>query len=107
MAHCGYEPTAAHASISNPFKVLWTAIRGVRTEGPMAPEIALDNQRPAQFVFSRHVQEMMSGIHAAKPEARRSRRGAGRRSPRWRPRRSSPTSPGYSALEITLVMERC
>ena len=69
MAHCGYEPTAAHAAIGNPLKVLWTAIRGVRTEGPMAPEIALDNQRPAQFVFSRHVQEMLSGIHAAKPKA--------------------------------------
>jgi hypothetical protein len=66
MAHCGYEPTAAHASVSNPLKVLWTAIKGVRTEGPMAPEIALNSQRPAQFVFSRHVQEMMSGIHAAK-----------------------------------------
>ena len=25
--------------------------------GPMAPEIALDNQRPAQFVFSRHVEQ--------------------------------------------------
>ena len=69
MAHCGYEPTAAHASVSNPLQVLWTAIRGVRTEGPMAPEIALDNQRPAQFVFSRHVQEMLRGIHAAKPKA--------------------------------------
>ncbi len=68
MAHCGYEPTAAHASISNPLQVLWTAIRGVRTEGPMAPEIALNDQRPAQFVFSRHVQDMMSGIHAAKPK---------------------------------------
>jgi hopanoid biosynthesis associated radical SAM protein HpnH len=67
MAHCGYEPTAAHASISNPLQVLWTAIRGVRTEGPMAPEIALNDQRPAQFVFSRHVQEMMNGIHATKP----------------------------------------
>jgi hopanoid biosynthesis associated radical SAM protein HpnH len=68
MAHCGYEPTAAHASISNPLQALWTAIRGVRTEGPMAPEIALNDQRPAQFVFSRHVQDMMSGIHAAKPK---------------------------------------
>jgi hopanoid biosynthesis associated radical SAM protein HpnH len=66
MAHCGYEPTAAHASIGNPLKVLWTALKGVRTEGPMAPEIALNSQRPAEFVFSRHVQEMMSGIHAAK-----------------------------------------
>ena len=68
MAHCGYEPTAAHASISNPLQVLWTAIRGVRTEGPMAPEIALNDQRSAQFVFSRHVQDMMSGIHATKPK---------------------------------------
>jgi hopanoid biosynthesis associated radical SAM protein HpnH len=66
MAHCGYEPTAAHASMANPFQALWTAIRGVTTEGPMAPEIVLDRQRPAQFVFSRHVQEMMDGIHAAK-----------------------------------------
>ena len=66
MAHCGYEPTAAHASMANPFRALWTAIRGVRTEGPMAPEIALNAQRPAQFVFSRHVQEMMEGVQAAK-----------------------------------------
>jgi hopanoid biosynthesis associated radical SAM protein HpnH len=70
MAHCGYEPTAAHASVSNPLKVLWTAVKGVRTEGPMAPEIALSNQRPAQFVFSRHVQEMLSGIHAANKPAK-------------------------------------
>jgi hopanoid biosynthesis associated radical SAM protein HpnH len=69
MAHCGYEPTAAHASISNPLQVMWTAIRGIRTEGPMAPEIALKSQRPAQFVFSRHVQDMMSAIHVAKPKA--------------------------------------
>jgi hopanoid biosynthesis associated radical SAM protein HpnH len=66
MAHCGYEPTAAHASVSNPLAAMWNAIRGVRTEGPMAPEIAMSAQRPAQFVFSRHVQEMMSGIHTAK-----------------------------------------
>ena len=37
MAHCGYEPTAAHASLSNPFSALWTIFRGVRTTGPMAP----------------------------------------------------------------------
>jgi hopanoid biosynthesis associated radical SAM protein HpnH len=69
MAHCGYEPTAAHASIGSPLQVLWTAIRGVRTEGPMAPEIALQSQRPAQYVFSRHVQDMMGTIHAAKPKS--------------------------------------
>ena len=69
MAHCGYEPTAAHASISNPLNALWTALRGVRTAGLMAPEISLDQQRPAQFVFSRHVDKMLNDIHAAKSEA--------------------------------------
>ena len=69
MAHCGYEPTAAHASISNPLNALWTALRGVRTAGPMAPEISLDQQRPAQFVFSRHVDKMLNDINVAKSEA--------------------------------------
>jgi hypothetical protein len=66
MAHCGYEPTAAHAAVGNPFSALWTAIRGIRTEGPMAPEISLDRQRPAQFVFSRHVDEMLTRLRTEK-----------------------------------------
>ena len=65
MAHCGYEPTAATATISNPLKALAVAIRGVRTEGPMAPEISLENQRPAEFVFSRQVQMKLSEIRQA------------------------------------------
>ena len=69
MAHCGYEPTAAHASISNPFAALWVALRGVRTKGAMAREISIDGQRPATFVFSRHVQEMMARLHTAPPAA--------------------------------------
>jgi hopanoid biosynthesis associated radical SAM protein HpnH len=68
MAHCGYEPTAANASISNPLSALWTALRGVRTSGPMAPEISLEHQRPAQYVFSRHVEKMLHDIKA-KPAA--------------------------------------
>ena len=47
MAHCGYEPTAANAALLNPLKAMWVALRGVRTTGPMAPEINLDKQRPA------------------------------------------------------------
>ena len=31
----------------------------------MAPEIDLDKQRPAQYVFSRHVEEAMERIEAA------------------------------------------
>jgi hopanoid biosynthesis associated radical SAM protein HpnH len=60
MAHCGYEPTAAEASFANPLKSLWISLRGVRTEGPMAPEISLDGQRPAQYVFSRHVEQALA-----------------------------------------------
>jgi len=63
MAHCGYEPTAADVAMRKPLAALRTAIRGVRTDGPMAPEIPLDGQRPAEFVFSRHVEEMMQQIH--------------------------------------------
>ena len=62
MAHCGYEPTAADAALSNPLKAIWVALRGVRTTGPMAPEINLDNQRPAQYIFSAEVQKRLSDI---------------------------------------------
>ena len=56
MAHCGYEPTAAQATMSHPWQALKVAVFGPRTEGPMAPEIPLEGQRPAEFVFSRHVE---------------------------------------------------
>jgi hypothetical protein len=62
MAHCGYEPTAATAALNNPFRALWVALRGVRTTGPMAPEINLDKQRPAQYIFSAEVQKRLSEI---------------------------------------------
>jgi hypothetical protein len=38
------------------------ALRGVRTTGPMAPEINLDHQRPAQYIFSAEVQKRLSDI---------------------------------------------
>jgi hypothetical protein len=65
MAHCGYEPTAASATLAHPLKALNVALFGVKTEGEMAPEIALDKQRPAEFMFSRHVEQEMAAIHAA------------------------------------------
>jgi hypothetical protein len=64
MAHCGYEPTAANAAVSNPFKALWVALRGIRTSGPMAPEIDMSKQRPAQYIFSEQVQKKLSEIRA-------------------------------------------
>jgi hypothetical protein len=41
---------------------MWTALRGVRTDGPMAPEIPLDRQRPADFVYSRHVETLLAKV---------------------------------------------
>jgi hopanoid biosynthesis associated radical SAM protein HpnH len=64
MAHCGYEPTAAHMAVKNPLKAAWVMLRGVRTEGPMAPEIALEGQRPAQYVFSEQVEKKLSELRA-------------------------------------------
>src|SRR5262245_50419011 len=66
MAHCGYEPTAADRTISNPFKALMLAIKGIRTEGEMAPEISLANQRPAQYVFAKQVEKTLTELNAEK-----------------------------------------
>ena len=66
MVHSGYEATAVKDAISNPLKALMVGLRGVRTEGPMAPEIPLDNQRPAEYVFSRHVELKLKESRDAK-----------------------------------------
>ncbi len=57
MAHCGYEATAVDDLASNPWKMFRFALSGVRTEGPMAPEIPLGDARPAQYVFAELVQQ--------------------------------------------------
>jgi hopanoid biosynthesis associated radical SAM protein HpnH len=66
MVHSGYEATAVRDTIASPLKALMVNLRGVRTEGPMAPEISLDNQRPAQYVFSRHVELKLKEIRDTK-----------------------------------------
>ncbi|HXW31287.1 MAG TPA: adenosyl-hopene transferase HpnH [Xanthobacteraceae bacterium] len=66
MVHSGYEATAVKDSIAHPVKAFAVFVRGVRTDGPMAPEIPLDRQRPARFVFSRHVERKLKEIRDAK-----------------------------------------
>jgi len=56
MAHCGYEASAVTDAVKNPLKALRAALRGPRTDGEMVPEIALDRQRPAEYVFDRLVE---------------------------------------------------
>ena len=65
MAHCGYEATAVTAMLKNPLQAIKVALKGPATTGPMAPEISLDRQRPAQYVFSENVQLTLSEMRAA------------------------------------------
>jgi len=51
MVHCGYEATAVRDTVQNPMKALKVFLSGFDVDKPMAPEIPLDNQRPAEFVF--------------------------------------------------------
>ena len=76
MAHCGYEPTAADAAVRNPIKAALVAWRGPRTTGPMAPEIALNKQRPAEYVHTRHVDNMLAKLEAQTREAPPARRSS-------------------------------
>ena len=69
MVHSGYESTAVVDAVKHPLKTAMVALRGPRTEGPMAPEIDLSKQRPAEYVFSRHVQDKMATLkHKPKAE---------------------------------------
>jgi hopanoid biosynthesis associated radical SAM protein HpnH len=70
MVHSGFEATAVIDSVKRPLTALNVMLRGVRTDGPMAPEIPLDRQRPAKFVFSSHVERKLATIRSskAKPE---------------------------------------
>jgi len=68
MVHCGYEATAVNDTLANPLKALKVLLRGVETARPMAPEIPLDRQRPAELVFDRLVAGAVRDRHAGTAE---------------------------------------
>jgi hopanoid biosynthesis associated radical SAM protein HpnH len=70
MVHCGYEATAVIDSVTHPLKALKIALRGIETEKPMAPEISLDRQRPAQYVFENHVERKLTEISQSEARAK-------------------------------------
>jgi hopanoid biosynthesis associated radical SAM protein HpnH len=57
MAHCGYEPTAVADTFTRPWKAWQVARNGIDVDGPMAPEIPLEHQRPAEYVFEQLVEQ--------------------------------------------------
>jgi hopanoid biosynthesis associated radical SAM protein HpnH len=69
MVHSGYEATAVMDTLAHPLAAARVALAGVRTSGPMAPEIPLAQQRPAQYVHDRHVQIKLEEIRGRKAGA--------------------------------------
>ena len=65
MVHSGFEASAVMDAVKKPWKAAKVALAGIRTEGPMAPDIPLDRQRPAEYVFARHVEQKLSEIAEA------------------------------------------
>ena len=72
MVHSGFEATAVQDAVRHPLKALAVSRRGVDTERAMAPEISLEQQRPAQFVFSRHVEQKLSEIRVTQARTKES-----------------------------------
>lgn len=68
MTHCGFEGTAATDAIRHPLKMFKIGRSGVKTEGPMAPDVDLSAARPAEDVYSSHVERELEKIKAADPE---------------------------------------
>ncbi len=65
MVHSGFEASAVTDAVKRPWKAAKVALAGIKTEGPMAPEIPLSGQRPAEYVFARHVQQKLAEIEEA------------------------------------------
>ena len=71
MVHSGFEASAVMDTVKRPLTALSVLIRGVRTDGPMAPDIPIDRQRPAEYVFAKHVDDRLAEIKAINPRARK------------------------------------
>ena len=62
MVHSGFEASSVVDTVKRPWAAAKVALFGVKTEGEFAPEIDLSRQRPAEYVFSRNVQQKLSEI---------------------------------------------
>jgi hopanoid biosynthesis associated radical SAM protein HpnH len=68
MVHSGFEATAVSDTVTRPWKAARVALMGVKTTGPMAPDIPLGSQREAQYVFDKNVAQKLSDIRRAEAE---------------------------------------
>jgi hopanoid biosynthesis associated radical SAM protein HpnH len=72
MVHSGFEATAVQDAVRHPLKAFAVSRKGARTDGAMAPELSLAKQRPAQYVFSRHVDQKLAEIRVTKAKTQES-----------------------------------
>jgi hopanoid biosynthesis associated radical SAM protein HpnH len=66
MVHSGYEASAVKDTLARPLAAARVALRGVATRGPMAPDIPLRDQRPAQHVHAHQVAIRLEEIRGRK-----------------------------------------
>ena len=71
MVHSGFEATAVMDTVKHPLKAAMVTLRGVNTTRPMKQDISLANQRPADFVFSTHVDKKLAEIRATKGRSKK------------------------------------
>ncbi len=71
MVHSGYESSAVIDAVKRPLHIMKVALMGPQTEGPMAPEISLANQRPAEYNYNEHVDAKMTELAAKKAASRK------------------------------------
>ena len=76
MVHSGFEASAVTDIMKHPLKAMMVNLKGVRTTGPMAKDISRDHERPAEFVFSTHVDKMLADVRARNPKSRKVQREA-------------------------------
>ena len=76
MVHSGYEATAVSDAVLKPWKALGVKLRGVGTDGAMAPEIPLESQRPAVYVFEKNVSQKLSEMRRAEAEEKAGKKAA-------------------------------
>jgi hopanoid biosynthesis associated radical SAM protein HpnH len=66
MVHSGYEASAVRDTLARPLAAVRVALRGVATDGPMAPDIPLGGQRAAQHVHTQQVAIRLDEIRGRK-----------------------------------------
>src|SRR5580698_6060232 len=76
MVHSGFEATAVSDTVTKPWKAARVALFGVKTEGPLAPDIPLGSQREAQYVFDKNVAQKLSEIRRSEAEEKARKKAA-------------------------------